>query len=553
MSLALNPGACDRFEEFSAAGFRVPKFDPRVMREKTNAVPTWVHLGAGNFFRSVHAVVAQAMLDGGHETGIILANLRDRTVVENSRRSDDLFVNVVMNADGSIDPALIASVAESVQLASDADADWDRISTVFRQPSLQLVTLTITEKGYQTVDPSGGALPEIADDVARGPARNRTAIPALTSLLHTRFQAGGAPIALMSTDNFSENGDRLAQAVRSIADLWVASGQAPAEFADYVSDRQRVAYPSTMVDRITPAPSAAVAEQLAECGLIGAEIHERSGGGPLASFSNTENTSYLVVEDTFPNGRPPFELAGVLLGDRELVSRADRMKVCTCLNPLHTAMAVVGCLLGFTRISHMMNDGDITALIEGIGRAEGLPVVDTPSGLDPETFLTEVIEVRLPNPGLPDSPQRIATDTSQKLGIRFGETIRRHVDAGDAQRLTWIPFAIAAWIRYLLGVDDDLAPFERSPDPLLPAIDKRLADISIDDPDTASNARELLADASIFGVDLVSAGIAPRIEEHLHAMLTGAGAVRRTLHRLVDSTDLEQTAKPKDAARSNHS
>ncbi|GAA1858325.1 mannitol dehydrogenase family protein [Brevibacterium marinum] len=553
MSLALDSDSFDRFDEFSAAGFRVPQFDPRVMRKATTAAPTWVHLGAGNFFRSVHAIVAQAMLDGGHETGIVLANLRDHTVVENSRRTDDLFVNVVMNADGTIDPALIASVAESAQLASDAATGWDRMSAVFRQSSLQLVTLTITEKGYQTVDASGEALPEIADDVDCGPARNRTAIPALASLLLTRFHAGGTPIALMSTDNFSDNGDRLAQAVRSIADLWVASGQAPAEFADYVSDRQRVAYPSTMVDRITPSPSPAVAAMLAERGLIGADVRERSGGGPLASFSNTESTSYLVVEDDFPNGRPPFELAGVLVGDRELVSRADRMKVCTCLNPLHTAMAVVGCLLGFTRIAHMMDDCDIRALVEGVGRHEGLPVADTPSGLDPAAFLAEVIDVRLPNPGLPDSPQRIATDTSQKLGIRFGETIRRHVDVGDAQHLTWIPFAIAAWVRYLLGVDDDLAPFERSPDPLLPAIDNRLKGMRIGDPETASSARDLLADEAIFGVDLVSVGLAPTVEGHLGAMLAGAGAVRRTLHRLADSTRPEHTAKPSAAARSNHS
>src|SRR5699024_882317 len=204
------------------------------------------------------------------------------------------------------------------------------------------VSLTITEKGYQTTTPSGEALPEIASDVARGPTRNRAAVPALTSLLYRRFRAGGSPIALMSTDNFSENGDRLAQAVHSIADLWIAAGQVEAEFADYVRDPRRVAYPSTMVDRITPAPSVAVAERLTAHGLLDADVRERSGGGPLASFSNTESTCYLVVEDDFPNGRPPLELAGVLLRDREFVRRADRMKVCTCLNPLHTAMAVVG-------------------------------------------------------------------------------------------------------------------------------------------------------------------------------------------------------------------
>lgn len=553
MSLVLDSDAFDHFEEFSAAGFSVPTFDPREVRKKTAAAPSWVHFGAGNFFRSVHAVAAQAMLDAGHDTGIILANLRDGKVVENSRRTDDLFVNVVMNPDGSIDPAVIASVTQSIQLASDDDADWERIAEIFEQPSLQLVSLTITEKGYQTTARSGEPLPEIARAAARGPARNRTAIPALTSLLYTRFRAGGSPIALMSTDNFSENGARLAQAVHSIADLWVASGQVEDEFAEYVRHPQRVSYPSTMVDRITPAPSAAVAERLSERGLIGADIRERSAGGPLASFSNTEDTCYLVVEDTFPNGRPPLELAGVLLGDRELVRRADRMKVCTCLNPLHTAMAVVGCLLGHTRIADMMDDHDIRALVEGIGRREGLPVVDTPLGLDPEAFLNEVIELRLPNPGLPDTPQRIAADTSQKLGIRFGETIRRHLQAGDAHQLTFITFAIASWIRYLLGVDDGHESFERSPDPLLAVLDQRLAGVSVGEPDSAREARELLADESIFGVDLVSAGIAPAILDHLSQMLTGVGAVRRRLHQLPSSLGFEAAAESSDTARSTHS
>lgn len=523
MTLALDATAIDRLDEFEAAGFGVPRYDVRAMRAATAERPSWVHLGAGNFFRSLHAVVAQRMLDAGHDTGVILANLRDPAVIENSRATDDLFVNAVMREDGSLEPTVIASVAESHHLGSDAG--WARLTEVFENPSLQLVTLTVTEKGYLSAP----------EDIAQGPARGRGAITALVALLHARHAAGAAPIALVSTDNFSENGDRLAAAVREVAAAWVAHGQAPAAFAEWLADPAAVAFPSTMVDRITPAPSPAVADALAALGLETTRITERASGGPLAAFSNTEAVSYLVLEDAFPGGRPPFESGGVVLGDRETVGRADRMKVCTCLNPLHTALAVTGCLLGFTRISDMMQDPDLRRLVVGVGAVEGLPVADAPAGMDPAAFLREVIERRLPNPGLPDAPQRIATDTSQKIGIRFGETIRRHVAAGSAQSLTWIPFSIAAWIRYLLAVDDRGEAFPRSPDPLLAQLDERLAGVRFGEPRTARAARDLLADASVFGIDLVAAGVAPTVIAHLSTLLHGPGAVRSGLYALAHS------------------
>ena len=96
------------------------------------------------------------------------------------------------------------------------------------------------------------------------------------------------------------------------------------------------------------------------------------------------------------------------------------MKVCTCLNPLHTALAIYGCLLGYTLISEEMKNPLLKNMVEVIGYKEGLPVVVNPGILDPKKFIDEVVNVRIPNPFLPDSPQRIATDTSQKLSIRFG-------------------------------------------------------------------------------------------------------------------------------------
>src|SRR5690606_25613160 len=448
-------------------------------------------------------------------------------VIANSRATDGLFVNAVLREDGSIEPEIVASIAESWHLGPDSEDGWERLTGVFENRSLQLVTLTITEKGYAT--------PERV--IVTGPGRGPGAIPVLLSLLLARFEAGAAPIALVSTDNFSENGERLAAAVQDVSAAWIAAGQAPEAFGLWLSG-DSVAYPSTMVDRITPAPSAAVAERLVGLGLANAQVYERMTGGALAAFSNTEVVSYFVVEDDFPNGRPPFENAGsgsesVVLGDGETVARADRMKVAACLNPLHTAMAVTGCLLGFTRIADMMADADIHRMVVGIGVREGLPVVDVPEGMDPSAFLREVIDERLPNPGLPDTPQRIASDTSQKMGIRFGETIRRHAAAGSAGSLTWIPFAIASWIRYLLAVDDAGQPLVRSPDPLLGQLDEMLADVRFGEPRTAITVRGLLRDATIFGVDLEAAGVADTVVTHLADLLQGPGAVRAGLRALV--------------------
>ena len=114
-----------------------------------------------------------------------------------------------------------------------------------------------------------------------------------------------------------------------------------------------------------------------------------------------------------------------------------------------------------------------------------MPVVIDPGILSPKDFADEVINVRIPNPFMPDTPQRIATDTSQKVGIRYGETIKAYAARyGSAKRLTAIPLAIAGWCRYLLGVQDDGKTFERSADPMLSELTKTMDWIEIGRPET---------------------------------------------------------------------
>ena len=151
----------------------------------------------------------------------------------------------------------------------------------------------------------------------------------------------------------------------------------------------------------------------------------------IAPFVNAEESEYLVIEDAFPNGRPNLEEGGVIFTDRDTVNKVEKMKVGTCLNPLHTALAIFGCLLGHTLISEEMKDPELKTLVERIGYDEGLPVVVNPGIIDPKEFIREVLELRFPNPFMPDTPQRIAMDTSQKLSIRFGETIKAYRDRED--------------------------------------------------------------------------------------------------------------------------
>ncbi len=168
-----------------------------------------------------------------------------------------------------------------------------------------------------------------------------------------------------------------------------------------------------------------------------------------------------------------------------------------------------------------------------LGYVEGLPVVVDPKILSPKAFIDEVVEQRLPNVFMPDDPRRIATDTSQKVGIRFGETIKSYVAAGrDLNDLVSIPLAIAGWMRYLLGVGDDGEPIEISADPMKDDLQAKLAGIEVGKPETyKGQLREILANEVIFGSDLVKIGLADRIEQMFVEELAGPGAVRTTLRK----------------------
>jgi fructuronate reductase len=271
-------------------------------------------------------------------------------------------------------------------------------------------------------------------------------------------------------------------------------------------------------------------------GLEGFAPVRNARGTVKAPYVNAEESEYLVLEDSFPNGRPALEKAGFFFTDRETVDKVERMKVCTCLNPLHTALAVYGCLLGFKRISDEMKDEDLLKMVKRIGYVEGLPVVTDPGIIRPMDFIDTVVNVRIPNPFMPDTPQRIATDTSQKLPIRFGETIKAYLasDTLDVRELKLIPLVFAGWLRYLMAVNDAGEAFEPSPDPLLETAQGYVKDFSLGETPDCAKLEGLLRNASVFGVDLVEAGLADKVCSYFKELTAGVGAVRATLHKYVE-------------------
>ncbi|MCC8023951.1 MAG: mannitol dehydrogenase family protein [Clostridium sp.] len=527
---------CLNKEQWAAAEIKLPEFDREAMKAATKERPQWVHFGAGNIFRAFPAALQQKLLnEGAEKTGIIVAEGYDYEIIKKAYRpQDDLSLLVTLKANGTIEKTVIGSLAESLTVDRQDEADWSRLKDIFASSALQMVSFTITEKGYSITSADGSFRPDVEADFAAGPDKADSYIGKLAALCYWRYTHGGTPLSLVSMDNCSHNGDKLFAAVDAYARAWTERGLADKGFLAYIENPATVAFPWSMIDKITPRPDDSVKKMLEDCGFTDTESIVTSKNTYVAPFVNAEEAEYLVIEDAFPNGRPALEKAGVMFTTRDTVERVERMKVCTCLNPLHTTLAVYGCLLGYTKISEEMKDEDLVKMVEIIGYKEGLPVVTDPGILSPKKFIDEVLQVRVPNPFMPDTPQRIACDTSQKLSIRFGETIKEYMASPvlDVKSLKFIPVVQAGWCRYLLGVDDQGNSFTVSPDPMYESLAKQLAGVKVGETcDIHEVLSPILKDAKIFGVDLYEAGLGEYVEKVFAQLIAGKGAVRATLKR----------------------
>lgn len=516
---------------------RLPKFDVEKVAEETKKNPRWVHIGPGNIFRGFVAAIAQDSIEQGlMDSGITVISTFDHEFFDKIYVPyDNLVLQVQMHANGFFEKAVIGSIGEGLR----TDQSWNRAKEIFADPGLQMVSFTITEKGYNIRTHTGEFFPFVQEEFTRDPVASppNSTMGIVAALLYSRYKAGKYPIAVVSMDNFSHNGDKLKDSVLTIAGKWVENGLVEKGFVEYLLS-DAVSFPWTVIDKITPRPDPDVAQMLEKGGFANLPIIITSNKTYIAPYVNTEVTQYLIMENNFPNGHPEMNSRGVYFTDRDTVNKVEMMKVCTCLNPLHTAMSVIGCVLGYTKISDEMKDPAIVKLVRGVSEIEGMKVVVDPGIIKPADFLREVLEERFPNPYIPDTPQRIATDTSQKVAIRFGNTIKSYAERPDLdpKSLKYIPFAIAGWCRYLLGIDDQGNGFELSPDPMSDKLQEYMQGVEFGKPESCKDQlRPILSNAQIFGLDLYEVGLADKIIGYLKEMLAGPGAVRKALETLVNS------------------
>jgi fructuronate reductase len=400
------------------AGVRVPDYD------RSQITPGIVHLGIGAFHRAHMAVYVDDLLSENPDWAIIGASLRRPDTKDALEPQDGLYTVAVRDAAGT-HPRVIGSILKVL----DANTQREELLDLMASPQIRIVSLTVTEKGY-CHDPATGELdqrhPDVVHDLAN-PAAPKSAPGMLVEALARRRAAGIAPFAVMSCDNLPSNGATVKRIVTKFASLRDAA------LGEWVG---KVAFPGTMVDRIVPSTTDADRETVA--GLIGAE-----DAWPIM----TEPFTQWVIEDHFPEGRPPFEKAGAQLV--EDVEPFERMKL-RMLNGSHSTMAYLGYLSGYEYISDVMGDADFVKLVHGLMTEEAMPTLDMP-GVDLGAYRDQLLD-RFRNPALKHRTWQIAMDGSQKLPQRLLGTIRERLKAG--QPFERLGLGVAAWMRYVVGIDE---------------------------------------------------------------------------------------------------
>ena len=524
------------------SAIEIPQYDINQIRKNTSEKPTWVHFGAGNIFRGFIAAAADKLLnDNIMDTGIIAIDTHaagrddDYEMIDKVYKPfDNLTLLASIKSNGDIDKKVIGSITDIIH--ADFINYYEALKKIFISSSLQIASFTITEKGYSIKDSNGNYNSIVQEDINNEPKKAKNIMSITAAMLLERYKNGAFPIAMLSIDNCSNNGDKLKSSIIDIAKEWSKKGFADEGFIEYLENSKKTAFPLSMVDKITPRPSEIIAKKLEETGLEEMSVF-KVGHNPMAGFVNAEVPEYLVVEDLFPNGRAKLEKAGVYVTDRITVQTSEKMKVTTCLNPLHTSLAIFGCLLNYNFIYEEMKDPLLKKLVEKIGYDEGMKVVANPKILNPKDFIKEVIEERFVNPYIPDSPQRIATDTSQKIPIRYGETLKSYIKNGlDTSSLIGIPLTIAGWLRYLMSIDDNGKPMNISPDPMLEELQKYIKNIKFKNKDSiGNNLKPILSNKSIFAVDLYDekVNLGSKIESYFSEMISKENAVKECLKKYI--------------------
>ncbi|MGR9206845.1 mannitol dehydrogenase family protein [Rhizobium leguminosarum] len=382
-----------------------------------------LHLGPGAFFRAHFAPFTDAALAAsGGDWGIEVASLRTADVADHLNEQNGLYTMLIRDTSGTtaqmIGPILRAHVA-----TRDPAGLLDRLE----DPAIRIVSLTVTEKAYGMDTATGGLdlnHADVAADLANRHAP-RGVIGYLVEGLSRRRAKGIAPFTPLSCDNLPSNGAVLKRLVL--------------DFAERVDPSLRqwieanVPFPSTMVDRITPASTEATYQ----------DAERLTGRQDLAAIE-TEPFTQWVIEDHFANGRPAWEKAGALMVTD--VSAYEKMKL-RMLNGAHSLLAYLGYIGGYEFIRDVMDDAGLAALAYRHMHAAAR-TLDAVPGIDLDDYASELI-ARFANKAIAHRTYQIAMDGTQKLPQRLLEPATEALAHGDKAETYAI--AVAAWMRYAIG------------------------------------------------------------------------------------------------------
>ncbi len=395
--------------------------------DRSAVSPGIVHIGLGSFSRAHLAVYTEDRIAAGEsEWGIIGVDplspaLRDALL------GQDCLYTLVVRAPEADRLRVVGSVLGAFAMPDDTSEILDRMT----DPRTRITSLTVSEKGY-CQDAATGTLdeahPAIIADLAN-PTAPRSVPGLLTEALRRRRSAGLPPFTVLCCDNLSENGIKVRRMVARFAAL-----RDPG-LGRFVAEH--VAFPCTMVDRITPATRA----------------EDRAAVEKMLGFTDawpvvTEPFRQWVVEDNFPLGRPAWEQAGAtLVGD---VLPFELMKL-RCLNGAHSALAYLGVVAGYETVFAGMTNPQCAAFIHRLWSNDLAPTVPPVPGID-VTAYTRELETRFTNPSIQHRLLQISSDGSQKLPPRLLEPALERLRVLAHPRC--IAFLVAAWMRFLLGRSD---------------------------------------------------------------------------------------------------
>jgi len=386
-----------------------------------------VHLGVGAFHRAHQAVYTdEALALHGGDWRITGVSLRSPIVADQLNPQSGLYTVASIGADAS-EYRVIAGIERVIAAAADPHEAIELMAT----SATKIVSLTITEKGYCR-DASTGHLaiehPGIKADL-NDPRSPGTAVGYIVEALRRRHECGLGGFTVLSCDNLPNNGAAARQVVLEYSALL------DKDLSRWIENN--VTFPSSMVDRICPATTAADREKAAnvlglnDLGLVVAE--------PFSQW---------VIEDEFCNGRPQWEDVGAEMVTDVAPYETAKLRL---LNGSHSALAYIGCLEGHEFIHEALSDDSVAAFIRHLMKKEVLSTLSVPDGFDIAEYIGSIL-ARFRNASMPYRTAQVAMDGSQKLPQRLIASAIDRMDAG--QSVSAISLAIAAWIRYVSGEDE---------------------------------------------------------------------------------------------------